>query len=184
MLVAALALPTALHAQEGDPAAVFSRLAEALNAGDVDAAMELIADDAVLTFVPDLMGTGPITGREQVRAWYEGLVAQHLRAEPSNLKVDGDRFTWSNKVWMDDFQALGIAPVGYTGEGVVQDGKIKSYTETMTDESLAALQAATAALPESGGTAPTAALLPWFGVGGVLLLALGLGLRWAFKPAR
>jgi hypothetical protein len=34
-----------------------------------------------------------------------------------------------------------------------------------------------AVLPASGGTDPTAALLPWLGVGGLLLLALGLWLR-------
>lgn len=182
VLAATLALPVAAHAQEGDPTAVFSELADALNAGDVDVAMELVADDAVLTFVPDVAGTGPITGREQIRAWYEGLVAQNLRAEPSNVQVEGDRVTFSNKVWMNDFEALGIAPVEYTGEGVVQEGKIKSYAETMTDESLAEFEAAMAALPATGETPPMAALWPWFGTMGLLLVILGL--RWAFDPAR
>jgi hypothetical protein len=182
LLAATLALSVTVRAQEGDTAAVFSQLADALNGGDVDAAMELVADDAVLTFVPDVMGTGPITGRDRIRAWYEGLVAQHIRAEPGNLQVDGNRVTWTNKVWLDDFEALGITPVEYTGEGVVEEGKIKSYTETMTDVSLAEFQAAMSALPATGGTAPTAVLLPWLSI--VALLLLVTGLRWAFDPTR
>jgi hypothetical protein len=39
------------------------------------------------------------------------------------------------------------------------------------------VEAAPAALPESGGTTPTGTLPLWLGVGGLLLLALGLGLR-------
>lgn len=180
--VATLVLSVAVHAQQTDPAAVLSNLADALNAGDVDAAMELVADDAVLRFVPDVMGTGPITGRDQIRAWYEGLVAQHIRAEPSNLEVDGNQVTWTNKVWLDDFEALGITPVEYTGEGVVEEGKVKSYTETMSDASLAEFQAAMAALPATGGTAPTTALLPWISIVGLLLFLMGL--RWASNPTR
>lgn len=180
-LIIMLALPVSLYAQQTDPAAVFTTLADALNAGDVDAALALVADDAVLTF-PDMGYV--FTGKEEIRGWYEGLVAQNLHIEPSNLRVDGDKVTWSNQVWLDDYRALGIAPLGFTGEGVVQDGKIKSYTETMTDEALAKLQAAMAILPETGGTPPIAALLPWLAVVGSLLLALGLGLRQASSRAR
>ena len=174
VLVAMFALPTALRAQETDPAAVLSALADALNAGDVDGMMELVADDAVLTFVPDLTGGGPISGKEQIRAWYESLVATNTRVEPSNLQTAGDKVTWSNKVWTDDFRALGIAPVEFTAEGTVQGGKIKSYTEKMTAESLAKFQAAMAALPQSGGNVfPAHAFVTALGalavLGGLLL---------------
>lgn len=173
-LVAGIAAPAVAYAQETDPAGVLSNLADALNAGNVEAAVELVADDAVLTFVPDLTGSGPIQGKDQIRAWYEGLVAQNIYVEPSDLKVDGDKVTWSNKVWMDDFEALGIAPVEYTGEGVVQEGKIQSYTEEMTDASLAEFEAAMAALPATGGTPRAAVLLPSLSITGLLLVALGL----------
>lgn len=182
VLVAMFALPTALRAQETDPAAVLSALADALNAGDVDGMMELVADDAVLTFVPDLTGAGPISGREQIRAWYESLVATNTRVEPSNLQTAGDKVTWSNKVWTDDFRALGIAPVEFTAEGIVQGGKIKSYTETMTTESLAKFQTAMAALPQSGGNVfPTHAFVTALGalavLGGLLLRKMSIRAR-------
>ena len=184
-MVAILVLPAVLYAQETDPAALFTALADALNAGDVDAALALVADDAVLTF-PDLGYV--FTGKEEIRGWYEGLVAQNLHAEPSDFQIDGDRMTWSNKVSIDDWRALGIAPLDYTGEGTVQDGKIKSYTETMTPQSLAKLQAAMAQqLPETGAGRPTDARVALLLViGGVLVAAfgLGLGLRRAFSRSR
>ena len=41
-----------------------------------------------------------------------------------------------------------------------------------------------AVLPVTGGTTPTETLPLWLGVDGLLLLALGVGLRWAFSRAR
>jgi hypothetical protein len=59
-------------------------------------------------------------------------------------------------------------------EYVVQDGKITSYTWTPTEETVAKLQAAMAALPETGGVVfPTYALI--MALGGLGILS-GLGL--------
>ena len=174
-LTVALGAVVPLRAQESNPAAVLSQLGEALNQGDVEAALQLVAEDAVLTFVPDLAGTGPVEGKEAIRGWYEYLVSQNLRVEPSNLQVNGDTVTWENQVWMDDFEALGIAPVSYTGEGVVQEGKIMSYSETMTQASMAQLQAATAALPETGSRSGAFVLVS--SILGLGMLLLGVGLK-------
>lgn len=48
--------------------------------------------------------------------------------------------------------------------------------------SMATVQIAT--LPETGGGFPTGTLPPWLAVGGVLILALGLGLRHLVRPTR
>ena len=50
------ALASSLYAQETDPAKVLNTLADALNAGDVDAAITLYAPDAVINIVPPLPG--------------------------------------------------------------------------------------------------------------------------------
>lgn len=48
-LVVMLALPAALYAQETDPVVVVMAEIEAFNAGDIDAALALYADDVVIT---------------------------------------------------------------------------------------------------------------------------------------
>lgn len=173
-VIAAIALavlllsPTGVSAQGTDPESVIKTLHGALNDKDVDAAIALVADDAVVTVIPPPPDTpGVFTGKEQIRAWYEGLVAQNFEIELSNFQVDGDNVTWLSKASIDDWRALGVAPLDFTSEGVVQDGLVKSYTVTMTEDSLARLGAALATLPTTGGAAfPSYA---W------LMVAVGLG---------
>ena len=75
---------------------------------------------------------------------------------------------------MDPTRALGVAPLVGMEEYTVQDGKITAYTWTITDESLAKLQAAMATLPETGGLAlPTYAPVLVLGSLGILV---GIGL--------
>jgi hypothetical protein len=185
VLVVMLALPMALYAQETDPESIVRAAGDALVAGDVDAALANLTDDVVVTIIPPPEGTtGVLTGKEETRAWYEQLVAWNFEAEFSNFQVVGNKATWTTKACADPFRALGICPLEYHAEAVFEGGKIKSYTDTMTPESLEKLQAAMAALPVTGGSNPTGTLPLWLGVGGLLLLALGVGLRWAFSRAR
>lgn len=167
-LVLVLALPVALYAQETDPAAVVTADAEALNAGDVDAAMALWADDAVVKLVPALPPGSPdtYTGAEQIRAWLESLVAMNFEIEVEILQVEGNTVTTLTKTWVDPTREMGVAPLVATEVYTVQDGKIKGLTWTISDESLAALQAAMAALPVTGGDVPS-------GYNSALLMALG-----------
>ena len=147
-----------------------------MNAGDVDAAMTLYADDAVVKLVPALPPGSPdtYTGAEEIRAWFEGLVAVNWKGEIEILQVEGDTVTTESRTWADPTCQMGIAPLEATLVYTVQDGKIKGWTWTLSDESLAKLQAAMAALPEIGGEAfPTYALV--MALGGLAILG-GLGL--------
>ena len=76
--VALFALPGALSAQAADPLSIANAWNDALNAGDIDTALSYLADDAVLTFIPPTPGTtGVLTGKEQIRGWYEAIVKAH-----------------------------------------------------------------------------------------------------------
>ena len=103
-LVAMLALPLALYAQETDPAAVVTAAYEAWNAGDVDAYVALVADDAVV----DMPGFGTYAGLEEIRAWMEGLVPLNPYMGFEILQVEGDTVTVKSTYTDDDFRALGI----------------------------------------------------------------------------
>jgi len=176
-LVVMLALPAALYAQETDPAAVVMAIVEPLNAGDIDAAMAFFADDAVVKLVPPIPPDSPdtFTGAEEIRAWFEGLVAMNFEIHIEILQVEGDTVTTRTSSWVDATREMGVAPLVATEVYIVQGGKIKGFTWTISDESLTAIQAAMAALPETGGAAfPSYALA--MALGGLAILG-GLGLK-------
>jgi limonene-1,2-epoxide hydrolase len=164
MLVGTLCLPLAIYAQEDDPRAV------AWNAGDVDAYLARVADDAVV----DMPGFGTHTGLEEIRAWMEGLIPLNPHMGFEILQVAGDTVTVRSTYTDDDFRALGIV-LEADEVIVVQDGKVKSDTWIATDESMAELQAAMAALPETGG-APFSGDALLVGLG-CLAISCGLGLE-------
>jgi ketosteroid isomerase-like protein len=169
-LILVPALPLALYAQEADPAAGVTAAYEAWNAGDVDAYLALVADDAVV----DIPGFGTHTGHEEIRAWMEGLIPLNPHMGFEILRVEGDTVTVRSTYTDDDFRALGVV-LEADEVIVVQDGKVKSDTWIVTDESMAQLRAAMAALPETGG-APVSEYTLLLGPGCLAILG-GLGLE-------
>jgi hypothetical protein len=141
-----LALPGTLLAQESDPEAVARAVYEAMNAGDVETALSYYSDDAVLS----LGAFGSYSGKEALRAQFEHEVSLNASWELSDFQVEGDTVTFKSRYTSDDMRALGVTLEG-TEAITIQDGKITTDTWTVTEESLAALQAAMAALPETGG---------------------------------
>jgi len=179
LLVSMVALPSALHAQgKTDPESVIRAICTALEEKNVDAAIALVADDVVQTLVPAPPGaTGVYTGKEQLRARFKEVIAVNARHTFGSFQVDGDKATFTATYVDDTLPPIGIDSLEFTGEAVVQNGLLKSITWTLTEQSLAKLQAAAAkTLPETGGVAfpGYAAVIAL----GALALAGGLGVRW------
>lgn len=182
VLLVLLSLPLVLHAQQTDPVAVVKAMTDPLNAGDMDALMAYWTDDAVMEVV-HLDAT--YTGADEVLALFEMLAGKNFEMHIDEvLKVEGDKITTSTLMAMDDTRALGVQVVS-TQVYTVQDGKIKSLWCSWSAETLAALQAATAAAAEAlpdtgipvarGGLLPTRALA--MALGGLAVLgAFGLAL--------
>ena len=145
-MVIIFALTSSLYAQETDPAKVLNALADALNAGDIDAAMTLYAPDAVLNIVPPPPGLpGTYTGLEEIRGWLEILVGMNLKIEGVEiLQVEGDKVKIKVKASSDFARGFNMAFMEYTEEHIIQGGKIKGYTVTTTPETMEKLQAAMA----------------------------------------
>jgi LPXTG-motif cell wall-anchored protein len=175
VLVALLALPLVVHAQEPDPVQMIQDLEAKLQARDFDGALEYVSDDIVLYLVPPPPGgKGVFTGKEELRARWEESYALNTHSEYRDCETSGNTTTCAVSYEGDDTRALGIGPLEMVLEFVVEDGLITSFTWTVTDESLAAVAAAMAALPQTGGGAfPIQEVL--VGLGG-LAVAGGLGL--------
>ena len=188
MSVVLLALPVVLYAQESDPMSIINAWVEALNSGDIDAAMSYLADDAVVQILPPAPGTsGVFSGKGEIRGWYETVVGQHGMTALSDCQIDGEIVTCVNTYAEDSFRSLGVDSVVGEWVAVLREGKLQSYTFTMSDESLAALMAAMTppVMPETGGSAlhlhtVIAAIGGLIGING-----LGLGmLQWHKRHRR
>jgi hypothetical protein len=153
-----LAFPGGVCAQETDPVAMIMAWLDAQNAGDVDAALAFLADDAFITLVPPPMEghDGVFRGKEEIRAWWENLSSLNGVGTVSDCQVEGETVTCLLNYTDDSLKALGLDSIDNEFVVIVREDKIQTYTATMTEESLAALMAAMAAmspesLPETGG---------------------------------
>jgi hypothetical protein len=142
------------------PADVVLAAARGLDSGDLDdtkmdASLAYYADDAIVKLVGLPAGQpDTFTGKEEIRAWWEGLSAQHFNMTVEVLSVDGDTVTTKTLTWMDWSRQAGIAPIEAIEVYVVNDGKIHSETWTITEASQASLQNAMAAAQAQPTTTP------------------------------
>ena len=145
-MVIVFALTGSLYAQETDPAKVLTAFADSLNAGDVNTAMTLFAPDIVLNIKPPLPGLpGTFAGLEEIRGWLEILVGMNLKIEGVEiLQVEGDKVKIKVTTSSDFARGFNMAFMELIEEYTIQDGKIKGYTISITEESGEKLQAAMA----------------------------------------
>ena len=119
-----------------DPLAVVHAFDAACNANDVERALELFADDGVVTQLPPPPPPemGVYRGKQQIRAWLEGLL-QHFYVASRNHQVSGERVTWDATVSADILRHMGVASGEGTVEAVVREGTIASFTLTTSLDS-------------------------------------------------
>lgn len=124
---------------------------EPWNQGDVDAAMELYSEDASVKIRPALPPGSPDqhTGQAELRAWFSELAAMNFEIDLEIVEVDGNTVTTRTRTWVDPTREMGVAPLVATEVYTVEDGKISGWTWTLSDESLAAIEAVTAAPQEA-----------------------------------
>ena len=122
----------------GSPETVATKLAEAVNAQDLDTALSLFADDAVV----DTGGEAPFSGKEEIQGWLEGMFADNFTLEIEIVEVSGDKVVEQDTMTMDSVSALGLDALQGTSEITVQRGKIANLNFAFSDESAAELQAA------------------------------------------
>lgn len=112
-------------------------LIAAENAGDVEGAVALFHDDAVVNDA-----NGQRVGSEAIRQWQVGLAANHFTADIEPPRVDGDTATFDGTLVFDPFTNLGIDQLDCNWVLKVEDGRVRTFTFTFTPESRDRLQQA------------------------------------------
>lgn len=126
------------------PDQVALQLAEAVNAQDMDDALALFADDAVVTSV----SPEPFNGKAEIQGWLEGMMADNFHLEAEIESAEGNHVIEQDTMSMDSMSFYGIDTLTGTSEITVADGKIKTINFSFSDETLADLQSAPFVAPE------------------------------------
>jgi hypothetical protein len=203
VLVVLLALPVAAYAQV-DLVRVGEAFVADLNAGEAEAAAAVVAEDATAEAPAAVTGaegeggdpSAPVqaVGKEEVEAWMESYIASGGNTELGECVAAGEVVTCDAMITSNALTGMGIGEVeGEVEMEVNAEGKIVAFNFTPTAESAAALSAAGAAAgaaeaaPETmavtGGSdfVPLALVIV---LGGLLLVANGLGLQWMGRLGR
>jgi hypothetical protein len=147
----------AASAHSVTPSVVVDSYERAWGMQDVDGALALLADDAVITFQDPRVRS--LTRRQQIRDFLEGAGLQGAPALTMTRQVDANRVTWSERL---EGHILSAAEV--TVQAVVEDGKIQSLVYRSGNLVHGPADPVVAATPEWAGAVLAA----------VALLGLGL----------
>jgi ketosteroid isomerase-like protein len=123
------------------------------------------------------VAAGPVS-HSMAFTFADGLIKkQAVTTPPASAQILGQT-SGAFLGWVKENQPGAMAKL-FTAEGqFVYSGDNGALVASLIPEWVPA------ALPVTGGSAPTATLLLWLGVSGLLLIALGLGLKGAFKRAQ
>ncbi len=119
MLVTLLASACGSAQPITEPVAVIEAFYEALNDGDLDAAMSFVADDAEFELFPQTF-----SGKAQIRALYMGPLKQGLQTEIVEIQANGNKVSWTLRL------IYGSQSLEEPYEAVVGEGMIVSHTVT------------------------------------------------------
>lgn len=145
LTVLLLALLISVLAGTGTPAALAQIPAEPMGAkavwlahydtfeaGDLDKAMDYIADNIVSVVLPPPPGTEPASvGKEAYHETSAYLLSDHPAYEWISIQEDGNTLMFRARFNADTFRGLGVGPINFTGTAVVQEGKIVAETWIM-----------------------------------------------------
>jgi hypothetical protein len=126
------------------PDDVALQLTEKVNAQDLEGALTLFADDAVVTSV----SPEPFSGKAEIQGWLEEMFADNFQLEAEFVEVNDNVVIGRDTMTMDSMKFFGIDTLTGTSEVTVEDGKIKTLNFNWSDETLVDLQAAPFVAPE------------------------------------
>jgi hypothetical protein len=136
----------AARGQTSDAQLTLQRYVDAQNAGDLEAALELWADDGMII---NTRGRS-VTGKEKLRGFIEGNIRRKIHQKPESIQEAGNKLTWVNRESNDSYRRLGVAPVQQNSEMVVEGAKIRSLINYLPADEIARIEQA-CATPQAQG---------------------------------
>ncbi|HEU4924579.1 MAG TPA: nuclear transport factor 2 family protein [Burkholderiales bacterium] len=140
------AVPLAPKGQTTDAQSTVQRYIDAQNAGNLEAALELWADDGVII---NTRGRR-VTGKENLKRFIEGNIQRKIHQKPESLQVVGSRVSWINRESNESYRRLGVAPVQQNSEMAVEGVKIRSLINYFPADEIARIEQA-CATPQAQG---------------------------------
>jgi ketosteroid isomerase-like protein len=121
---------------------------EAINSGDIDAALDLLHENVYVELTPTLLPGFPVLyGRQDVlRAWLEEMVTVNLKVEVETLAVQRSTVTIESRTWSDYLDSLNAAPISVKEVYKIRDGQISSLNRVIPGASLNKIQEGLVAL--------------------------------------
>jgi ketosteroid isomerase-like protein len=130
--------PQPASAETPSPEDIADSWTKALASGDIDAALSYLAENAAVAIIPPGPdGDGVYNGHVEIRGWYDTIVAAKGVGALSDCKTEGADITCLNTYADEGLKSMGVDFIEGDWTAVISDGKIQSYTFTITPESLA-----------------------------------------------
>ncbi len=138
-------------AQGSDPVSILKASFDAANAGNVEAAVAVFADDAVIVNTRGFKFSGKEAIRRFIQANINGKVQAHV--ESLNPEVHGDTVMLTDRYTTAFFEQWGVAGyVDFKTDVVVRGGKIRSQINYITLDGLLKIQRACDSLQARGAS--------------------------------
>lgn len=126
------------------PDEIALQLAEAVNEGNLEQALALFAEDAVVTSV----SPEPFRGKAEIQGWLEEMIADDFKLQAEIAEFSGNKVIEQDTMTMDSMSFFGIEPLTGTSELVIEDGVIQTLNFSFSEETLNDMQAAPFVAPE------------------------------------
>jgi len=128
---------------EPESLAVLKKLMEVETVGDLKAALSLFAGDAIII---NIVG-GRFVGHS-LKYFIAADISAHDQFLMESPQVKGDKVEWTRSVTAGFYATLGVAPVQFAFEAIVQRGKVKSIVAHLPTAEIARIEAACRARPK------------------------------------
>jgi hypothetical protein len=120
-----------------DPLSVVQALMDAESETDLELALSLFADDAVIVNI-----AGARTAGAQLKRFLEADMWLHESFVLEQTTVERNRVTWSKPVTAGFYQDIGVAPVRFAFSAEVRNGKIQSIVAHVPPDEIARIESA------------------------------------------